>query len=199
MQRALDQFSENLNRARSLAGLANSLSNLITGAVDLTDLLRASLVLAVSALDQFVHEYVRLGMLETNRGVRPTTDAFLKFRVSLSAVQNALADTSRDVWLDQEIRNAHSWTSFQHPEKIADAVRLMSNARLWDDVARILGASTKSVKTQLAAIADRRNKIAHEADMDPTNPGYRWPIDELLVREALDYIDKVAHAIFRVA
>ena len=72
MQPAFDQFCENLARARSLGGLAQSLSNLTTAAVDLSDILRASLVLAVSAFDHFVHEFVRLGMLEVHRGNRPT-------------------------------------------------------------------------------------------------------------------------------
>lgn len=102
-------------------------------------------------------------------------------------------------WLDQAIREAHSWLSFQHPDKIADAIRLMSNVRLWEQVASELGTTSRTVRTQLGAIIDRRNQIAHEADMDPTNPGYRWPINEVLIRDAIDFIDKVAQAIFQVA
>ncbi len=199
MRAAFDQFGENLARARSLAGLAESLSTLITAAVDLSDILRASLVLAISALDHFVHEFVRLGMIEVHRGNRPTTEAYLSFRVPMSAAREAIADTNRDEWLDQAIREAHSWLSFQHPDKIADTMRLMSNAKLWEQVASELGMTGKTVRTQLSAIIDRRNKIAHEADMDPTNPGYRWPINEVLVRDAIDFIERVAQAIFKVA
>lgn len=199
MQAAFDQFCENLARARSLAGLAQSLSNLTTPAVDLSDVLRASLVLAVSALDHFVHEFVRLGMLEVHRGNRPTTDAYLSFSVPMSAAREAIADTGRDDWLDQAIREAHNWQSFQHPDKIADAVRLMSDVKLWEQVAPELGMTGKTVKTQLSAIVDRRNKVAHEADMDPTNPGDRWPINEILVRDAIDFVERVAQAICKVA
>lgn len=199
MQAAFDQFCDNLARARSLAGLAQSLSSLITPVIDLSDILRVSLVLAVSALDHFVHEFVRLGMLEVHRGNRLTTDAYLSFRVPMSATREAITDTGRDEWLDQAIREAHSWLSFQHPDKIADAIRLMSNVRLWEQVASELGMTSRTVRTQLGAIIDRRNKIAHEADMDPTNPGYRWPINEVLMQDAIDSIDKVAQAIFKVA
>jgi hypothetical protein len=31
----------------------------------------------------------------------------------------------------------------------------------------------QDVKTWLQLIVDRRNKIAHESDMDPANPGFR--------------------------
>ena len=199
MQAAFDQFCENLARARSLAGLAQSLSSLTTPVIDLSDILRASLVLAVSALDHFVHEFVRLGMLEVHRGNRPTTEAYLSFRVPMSATREAITDTGRDEWLDQAIRETHSWLSFQHPDKIADAIRLMSNVRLWEQIASELGMTSRTVRTQLGAIIDRRNKIAHEADMDPTNPGYRWPINEVLIQDAIDFIDKVAQAIFQVA
>ena len=199
MRVAFDQFSENLARARSLAGLAESLSTLTTAAVDLSDILRASLVLGVSALDHFVHEFVRLGMIEVHRGNRATTDAYLSFRVPMAAAREAIADISRDEWLDQVVREAHSWLSFQHPDKIADAIRLMSNARLWEQIASELGMTSKTVRTQLSAIIDRRNKIAHEADMDPTNPGSRWPINAVLVRDAIDFIERVAQAIFKVA
>ena len=199
MQAAIDQFYENLARARSLAGLAQSLSSLTTAAVDLSDILRASLVLAVSALDHFIHEFVRLGMLEVHRGNRPTTDAYLSFRVPMSAAREGIADTGRDEWLDQAIRETHSWLSFQRPDKIADAIRLMSNVRLWEQVASELGIISRAVRTQLGAIIDRRNQIAHEADMDPTNPGYRWPINEALVRDAIDFIERIVRAIFKVA
>ena len=93
MQAAFDQFCENLAHARNLVGLPLSLSNLTTTAVDLSDILRASLVLAVSALDHFVHEFVRLGMLEVHRGNRPTTDAYLSFRVTMAAAREAIAAT----------------------------------------------------------------------------------------------------------
>lgn len=199
MQAALNRFRENLDRSRSLAGLAASLSKLTTEAVDLTDILRASLVLGVSALDNFVHEFVRLGILEVNQGNRLATDAHLSFKVPLYAVRIAIGDTSKDEWLDLAIREAHSWLSFQQPEKIADAIRLMSAVQLWESVSREMGMTAKGVKTQLNAIVDRRNKIAHEADMDPTNPGHRWPIDEALVEEALDFLDKLTAAIFKVA
>jgi hypothetical protein len=117
----------------------------------------------------------------------------------MSAAREAIADTGRDEWLDQAIREAHGWLSFQHPDKIADAIRFMSNVRLWEQVASELGMTSRAVRAQLGAIIDRRNKIAHEADMDPTNPGYRWPINEVLVQDATDFIARIAQAIFTVA
>jgi len=199
MKASLDQFEENIGRARALSGLADSLLAITTVALDLTDIYRASLVLAVSALDHFVHEFVRLGMLDVHRGSRPATDAHLSFKVPLAAARIGINNSAQDDWLDETVREAHSWLSFQHPDKIADAIRLVSAVKLWDGVAKEIGSDAKAVKVRLAAIVDRRNKIAHEADMDPTNPGHRWPIDGALVEDALSYIASLVHAIYKSA
>ena len=61
-----------------------------------------------------------------------------------------------------------------------------------------LGVTQRDVKAWLSLLVDRRNKIAHEADMDPTNPGHRWPISDVSVQEALEFVDKLAGAIFKV-
>lgn len=199
MQQALDQFDRNIARARSLAGLSTSLSHLTTPAVDTTDLLRAALVLSVSALDHFVHEFARIGMIEIHRNGRSAPPAHLQFKVTLAAVREAQLEVSGTGWLDQAVRKAHRWLSFQDPDKLADAVRLISPVNLWECVARELTSDVATTKAKLRAIVDRRNKIAHEADMDPTNPGERWPIDDALVASAIDFIESMVRAIHKVA
>ena len=64
MQTAIDQFRWNLARVRNLGSLHSILSAQTTAALNLTDLLRSELVMTVSTLDLYVHEVVRLGMLE---------------------------------------------------------------------------------------------------------------------------------------
>ncbi|MDE5122675.1 MAG: hypothetical protein O4965_22525 [Trichodesmium sp. St19_bin1] len=48
-------------------------------------------------------------------------------------------------------------------------------------------------------MVERRNKIAHEADIDPSyNIGERWPIDEDMVNDAVNFIEGVVHSIHQV-
>ena len=199
MKAALDQFQTNVARARALSGIAESLGALTTLVVDVTDIHRAALVLGVSALDHFVHEFVRLGMLEAHRGNRPVTDANLSFKIPILAVRTGFANPAQDDWLDEAIRKAHSWQSFEHPDKIADAIRLVSAIKLWQEVANEIRSDAQAVKASLTAIVDRRNKITHEADIDPTNPGHQWPINGVLVKDALDFLDRVVHTIYKLA
>jgi RiboL-PSP-HEPN len=248
MQSALDQFRISIGRVRDLIALHNSVKAQATDALDVSDMLRAALVLAVSALDYYVHEVVTLGMLEIHRGQRSepmpsantTQSAFSRFQVSLggarqerltaidvaswleseiqqaqgyeflqqstmvstllpiisSSVLNRLNNTS---WLESEIRERLGYQSFQQADKIADAVRYISDKKLWDEVAVQMTKSPKDIKQQLNSIVDRRNKIAHEADIDPTfNIGSRWNIDELLVGDAVGFIEMLVESIHQV-
>jgi hypothetical protein len=192
------QFKINIDRARDLQALHATLLATTTGALDLTDILRAALVVAVSAFDHFVHEIARIGMLETYDNRRPRTDAFGRFSVTLENVLSGAATPGSLLWLEVEIRRQHSWVSFQQADKVADAIRLVSSKKLWEEIGTILGIDARSAKNRLNLIVDRRNKIAHEADMDPSFPGTRWPVDDVLVQDAIDTLEQIADAIYQV-
>ena len=169
-----------------------------TPALDVSDILRSELVMAVSVLDHYVHELVRLRMLDAYRSNRVRTPTFLQFQVSLSAAMDGIADPQGEAWLEQEIRAKHGYQTFQSPENIARAINLISTIHLWSEVADRLKMTSQSARNTLSAIIDRRNQIAHEADMDPSFPSTRWPIDEQMVSEAVDFIDRLAETIYEI-
>ena len=157
------------------------------------------MVMAVSALDHYIHEIVRLGMLEIYLKKRPDTHAFKRFFTSLKSPPKGITTPTKHSWFDNEIMIHHSWKSFQQPDKIAETIRLISDVKLWEEVADYMGKTTRNVKQQLGLIVDRRNKIAHEADIDPTfSDGSRWPIDVALVDGVIDFIEEVAEVIYKV-
>ncbi|EXI92852.1 MAG: hypothetical protein AW12_00332 [Candidatus Accumulibacter sp. BA-94] len=194
MQPAIDAFRESLSRVEHLGGLYKALSGLTTAAVDASDLLRAQVVLAVSALDYYIHEVTVLGMVAVFEGRRPVTQAFQKYRVAVGAVSLGMSTRSSS-WFETEIRERHSFQSFQQPDKVADAIRLFSDVKLWQEVASRMSSTEKDVKDQLKLIVDRRNKIAHEADLDPSYPGTRWPIKEMDVDLSLQFLRAVCESI----
>lgn len=198
MQAAIEQFRANIARVRDLGAIYSSLRSQTTPAMDLTDILRAEMVLAVSAFDHYIHDVTRMGMQEIYQGTRPHTPAFLRFNVSLENVLQGMADPTSTDWLENEIRTQHGWRSFQHADNVADAIRLVSGKSLWAELAGMLGQSPREVKEELNLIVDRRNKIAHEADMDPTFPWSRWQIDEALVEHAVAFLESVAETLYRL-
>lgn len=200
MQSAIDLFRISMARVRDLIAVHNSLKAQTSNVLDLSDMLRAALVLAVSALDYYIHEVVRIGMLEIHRGQRLEPPAFSGFQISLGNARTGInAGQNIDSWLEDEIRQRHSYKSFQQPNAIADAVRLICGKKLWEEVSMNMGKPANDIKQKLILIVDRRNKIAHEADIDPTlSLGNRWPIDELLVNEAVDFLEQVVESIHKI-
>ena len=56
-----------------------------------------------------------------------------------------------------------------------------------------------SIKIQLKLIVWQRNQIVHEADINPEYAGVLpWNIEDILVNEAIDFIEQVAEAIYHV-
>lgn len=198
MHSAIHQFRFNIERVRALGGLYEALSRLTTPAVDTTDILRAQIVLAVSALDHYIHELTRLGMLEIFDGLRPSKNAFARFQVSIDAAMVGIAGSGGSSWFESEIREKHGYMAFQHPDKVADAIRLFSTCELWSRVSIELGLSTQDVKNRLKLIVERRNKIAHEADLDPSYPGTRWPISPADATSTVKFIEDLCEAIHSV-
>ena len=197
MQTAIEKFRSNIGRVKALGGLYKALTQLTTPALDSSDLLRAQIVMAVSALDHYIHEITRLGMLEVYDGSRISTPLLDKFQVSIDSVRAHADEGGGNAWFESEIREKHGYLSFQHPDKIAEVIRLFSSIQLWTSVATHLNMNPGDVKTRLRVIVDRRNKIAHEADSDPSYPGARWPISENDVNSAIHFIESLCDAIHR--
>jgi len=202
MQSAFDQFQENMSRVEALMGIYRSINSQTTAVMDSSDILRAAraaLVFSVSALDKFIHDVTRIGMLEIFEGKRKATDAFLRFQLSMRIF--ILNEEEKLSLLDEEIRERHSWQSFQRPDRIADALRLVTNIKLWEEIAKAVQMDVKTLKDQLTLIVDRRDQIAHEADIIPRSellPDRRWNIDDKITQDTIDFISKLVKSIYEI-
>lgn len=195
MTRAFVQFEQNIAHATEVVGLSTAIDASTTSAVNTDELLRFSLVGAVSALDYYVHQLVRELMIEIARGARSTTPAFLAFEISMSAALQVARGDPPELWMDQEVQRQHGHLSFQQPDKIAKALRLVWDEPVWITIAPKIGKTPETLKQELQLIVARRNQIAHEADCDPTPPHTRWSISRADVEVAIETIRSVATAI----
>jgi hypothetical protein len=199
MQQAIEQFRDNISRIRAIHGYYVAFSSQLTPAADISDILRAEIVMVVSALDHYVHESTRLGMLDAYSGNRPRTSAFLRYEISMDSLLQSVTGAPGAAILETEIRERHTLLAFQQPDKIADAVRLYSGVELWPRVANELGQSVEDIKRRLRVLIERRNKIAHEADLKPTFPPERWPIDVQIAKGAVDFVSDLCEAMHTVS
>jgi len=118
MKAAIEQFRENIHRIRNLeAAYAYLTSN---SELDLSDILRAEVVLIVSALDTFIHDIVRLGMLEIlrNKG-RSQTKAYKNFSITMTQI----SFDENYAWFERVIYEKLGSSTFQQPKQIREAIK----------------------------------------------------------------------------
>lgn len=201
----LQHFDMVSARCGELTALHTYLAGSVAAVVPLDELLRSEWVARVSALDLYVHELVAQGMVAIFEGARPPTPAYLKFRVtseSLNRIRSAATTTDAAAAFDLDVREQLGRVTYQFPDDIADGVRLCCGIELWNEVALKMGATpaTKSaeaklIKRTLSLIVQRRNKIAHEGDLQPLPPREPWPITKGDVHGIASFIDRVVRTI----
>lgn len=198
-------FDEVWQRCELFTALHGYVSTQATVALQPDELLRAEWASRVSALDLYVHELVAQNLVRIFDGARPICPGFARFEVSgeaLMRIQSAATPGDRRTAFDLEVRTRLSRISYQHPDDIADGIRMISQCKLWNEVALAMGATaatlmadTNSLKTRLSLIAGRRNKIVHEGDLQPTVPRTPWPISRADVADVAGFIKAVVLAI----
>ena len=67
--------------------------------------------------------------------------------------------------------------------------------KIWSKIGKKIGMSTEDVKTNLGLIILRRNKIAHEADIENLVSMKKSEIERTDVEEVISFLDNVVLAI----
>jgi hypothetical protein len=95
---------------------------------------------------------------------------------------------------EREVRRLHGFRTFQRPAAISEALGLIGVKDIWPRLAAKLGRASTDVQGELDLIVDRRNRIAHEGDIDPS-AGFalKYPIDLPTVRDALVFLDTMVN------
>ena len=192
-------------RCEELSVLHRYIAGNVSSVLKPDELLRAEWVMRVSALDLYIHELVAQTMVEIFEGKRPTTPGYLKFQVSNETFERVRTAKNKSDALsafDLEIRSQLTRITYQHPDNIAEGIRLCSVVELWNELALNFGAinqnksnEAKILKKALSLIVERRNKIAHEGDLKPVAPRESWPISQVDLAYVKNKIEKIVRAI----
>lgn len=196
MNHAFSQFSINIEEVRKTHLISTSLNVPTSSIVDTSSILRSCIVLSVSAIDHLIHELVLIGMCEIFNGTRPATAKYNSFNVSLGFI-GAIRATPPIILFESEIRKSLGWQTFQRPEKIKEAIALFNSLQLWQQVALAMGDTEVTIKNQLNLIVDRRNMIAHEADIEPVFKTKRL-INDTDVTETINFIERLGTTIYNL-
>jgi hypothetical protein len=202
MQRAIQQLRLNIQSVKEL----DSIYSLIVENYPLlveqsSEILRAEIVLSVSALDCFIHDLVKYGMVETYQGNRLSSKQFETYQIPFKFLK--LIDGNQQVdeklgYLETIISEINSKDSYQSPKNIEYALGLINVNKIWSALANEMNSKADDIKNELSLIVDRRNKIAHEADYNNLS-GDKYPIDRNNVNDVILFIENLCEAIYKIA
>lgn len=136
------------------------------------DTLRFQIVYAMSALDFFMHELYTYSLLKIFKGEKEKTYKYKEYRIPISLVEKAIFDSENiEKHLKKTFIDINSNFTFMHPNRIRELLNLIS----YEDEFKMVESSLKNdgiikkderLDTLLERIYERRNKIAHQTDIN---------------------------------
>ena len=155
----------------------------------LDEVLRAQVVLTVSAFDTFIHDCVRIGITRQFVSSGTLSNSLKGFPIPYEDFQaiNSLATmTDKALYLDGVIKKVNSKDSYQSPASVEYALGLLGISNVWTKLSPGMKMPASDIKAELANIVNRRNKIAHESDMDALGVSLN-PITKVEVMHVLSF------------
>ena len=178
---AINNFNRNIESIDDLVSLYEIIQdNLPLLNEQSQEILRAIIVLSVSALDNFLHEYYRTEIVESYLGYGNFEVQFDKIKISIkgmSEIDNSSSVAEKRNFLTNELRKIQKTESYQSSKSIENLYNSLNVKNIWSQLEKIGidGLRANDIKNELANIIDRRNKISHESDWDFINQR-KYPI-----------------------
>lgn len=197
MHNARATFIANMRDADALIGIYDYLAGTVGEAISFDDLLRSRIVYSVSAFDKLLHDLIRIGIVQTYIGSRTATPKFQNEPIPLSVAQQLSSTVTPppEVLFEQIVRAKLKILSFQDPDKLSDGLSyIWAEPQKWQRISARVGIPDGTAKTTLRLIANRRNAIVHEADLDPIT-GQKISISRIESDDISDFLLNVGNAI----
>ena len=164
------------------------------------DILRSQIVFIDSAFDFYLHEILKLGIINMFHGDwTPKTDKYNNLLFDMKTLEAAITDDVSDEWLKNWINNKYSGKPLMSYEDFVDVCNLL--ALNVQDIADKLFYDKNSrtptrdkLKYIISRLCARRNQIAHQSDRKREN-AEREDITRDYVNETLEDIRKIVDAV----
>lgn len=175
-----------------------------------TDLRRTAIVMAVAAVDSYMHWLVFRRLSDVRReGDLPKSLAKLNVRFSdLASLADALISArqaNREIRPWVQVKNSVQkellTETFQSFEQVSNALALAGIEKGWSKTATKLGCSATDIKERLNRIVHRRNQIVHEGDITRASRPQKLKYNQLThdsVVSDVDWIESLLEKIEEV-
>jgi RiboL-PSP-HEPN len=197
MRSALMLFKANMVEAKNLTSLYEYLEFSIKSPLSFDDLLRSQIIYSVSAFDKLIHDVIRIGIMEIFTGKRQPTPKYLIEPISTSTYNDLITATlpPKEYIFEQAIVKKLKIFSYQDPDKVSEGLSyIWEEKQKWQKIALKMATDDRTAKTTLKLITNRRNLIAHEADIDPST-NQKYPISKLECQSITEFLCKCGEAI----
>lgn len=168
------------------------------------DLRRMAVVMAVAAVDSYMHAIVlKRASHVRERGTLPKSLRRVSMPFSeLSSLAEASLDArraERDARPWVQVKNALQrkllTVTFQSYDQVGDALSMAGIDKGWSKVADRLGESCEIIKERLDRLVHRRNQITHEGDMMRASRPQRLRFNAVAHNEIRDDVAWIASVI----
>lgn len=170
---AIDNFKKTIERAGAMVRLHTGLCPRGKPRAEHADLLRAAIVLSVSAMDGYFHEKVvenvpRFVRIQKGKNLPGRLVQVIKEKVSHDKLIEILFEERPLSHLATIIRKATADRTYQDPAKIEQAVGMLGVDDLWFQIGRKLGVPKGKAKKYIQSYVQRRHQIVHRGDFGQT-------------------------------
>jgi hypothetical protein len=166
------------------------------GRIEGSDLYRSALVHSVAALDSYVHGIVLDRAVDILMARIPGGSGGkvgLHFG-AISQIFAAAASSPADMEIAARtyISERLGLETYQRPDDIGSGLAMVGLNKIWSSA---FPKDAGTMKTALGVVVSRRNRIVHECDLDPLNPGSVTPLTDADALNAIETVENVVGAI----
>lgn len=158
-------FDEQMTLLHSLSSIYQYLQD-TANLMDTSYLLRSEYILVISAFDNYLHSIVRRKLRIAFFSAQTLPKAFNLPIEICRLIKNEPSESAQQSLLDSALRQYLEKDSFQSPKSVEYALGLIGVSHVWRHASSVIGDTPEHIRNQLALIIQRRNQIAHEADVD---------------------------------
>jgi hypothetical protein len=189
--------------ARLSRGDARKLVGVRAGRPVRDDLRRLAIVMAVAALDTYMHRLVVSRAYAQEPMPRKLADLTVRFGDLIDQADVAVVahnegrDTRPRVGAKRLLRERLLRETFQRYERVSDALAMAGKPKSWKDIAAAMpGQPTQEqVKARLDSLVDRRNAIVHEGDYERLDRPQQARVNHVSPSEARDSVKFISDLI----
>lgn len=171
------------------------------------DMCRAALVMAVSALDSYMHwrVYQQISEVRATKSVPGSYSKILVPITELTTLANAMVANRSKIRPWAKVKNTIQkkllTETFQSFDQVSNAMSLAGITEGWKKVSAELGVTSPEIKKRLNQIVIRRNHIVHEGDIMRKSKPRKVELNKITLDQTIsdiDWLNELINAINKV-